>query len=444
MGVDDGPQHDFNTSENQSPGITEPSAGDHDASLAAGRAVSASPVAGSERINSIDVLRGFALCGVLLMNMQSYAMPLCAYMNPTSYRSGDALNFPLWCINHVLADAKFITIFSALFGAGILLMTSRATERTGRSAGIHYRRMLWMVLFGCLHGVFLWYGDILLGYALCGLIAFLFRNRGVVLLTIVGFVFLCIPALLMVGFSSYLESAPADEAREMLTMWSPSGETIQAEEAAYRGAYVDQLPARHESWVGFLGFIFIFGWRILGVMLLGMALLKCGVLSAARSNTFYTSAVIVGFACGLPLSAYGIHYQHACGWEMTQCMGVGSLFNYVGSLFSASAWLGVVMLACRSDRLDALKRRFGAVGRMAFTNYIMHSVICTTLFYGHGFGLFGRVDRLGQLVVVLGVAVLQLWYSPLWLSRYRFGPLEWVWRSLTYRRRQPMRRAVRA
>ncbi|MHC4091545.1 MAG: DUF418 domain-containing protein [Planctomycetota bacterium] len=444
MSVGDTPQRDSETAEAQAPGINEASAGSHDVSPAVAQLAPAAPVAGGERIDSIDVLRGFALCGVLLMNMQAYAMPFCAYMNPTSYKNEGTLNFVLWSVNHLLADAKFITIFSALFGAGILLMTSRATERTGRSAGVHYRRMLWMVLFGCLHGALLWYGDILLIYAICGMVAFLFRRRGVLLLVIVGFVLLCIPALLMVGFSTYMETMQAAELKQMMTMWAPSAETIQAKEAAYRGGYFDHLPVRFKSWSEMFGFLYIFGWRLLGVMLLGMALLKTDVLSAARSKAFYTAAIVIGFGCGLPLTAYGIQYQSASGWDMAQCMGMGMQFNYAGSLFSACAWIGVVMLACQSDGLRGLKRRFGAVGRMAFTNYIMHSVLCTTLFYGHGFGLFGRVDRLGQLLIVLGVAVLQLWYSPLWLSRYRFGPLEWVWRSLTYWRRQPMRRCVGA
>jgi uncharacterized protein len=164
------------------------------------------------------------------------------------------------------------------------------------------------------------------------------------------------------------------------------------------------------------------------------------VLSSTRSKGFYTALVVIGFLFGLPVVAYGIHHHVSSGWDMIEGMGTGSMYNYVGSLLVAFAWIGVIMLLCRSDRLTGLKNRLAAVGRMAFTNYIMHSVICTTLFYGHGFGLFGRVDRLGQLGIVIAIAVLQLWYSPVWLRHFRFGPLEWLWRSLTYWRRQPFRR----
>ncbi|MGB0717581.1 MAG: DUF418 domain-containing protein, partial [Phycisphaerae bacterium] len=142
-------------------------------------AYTAQPVLLDERDGALDVLRGFALMGVLLMNMQAYAMPFCAYMNPPSFRADDPLNMTLWTINHVMADAKFITIFSMLFGAGIILMTTRAVQKTGRCAWLHYRRMFWLALFGASHGILIWYGDILLTYAICGCIVFFFRNRSI-------------------------------------------------------------------------------------------------------------------------------------------------------------------------------------------------------------------------------------------------------------------------
>ncbi|MFQ5654088.1 MAG: DUF418 domain-containing protein [Planctomycetota bacterium] len=398
--------------------------------------VPAAPVAEDDRIHSIDILRGFALFGVLLMNMQAFAMLLSAYMNPTSYGDQSSVNYFLWCLNHVFADAKFITIFSMLFGAGIVLMTERSTARTGRSAGVHYRRMLWMALFGAAHGILLWYGDILLWYAMCGLLAYLFRRLKPWILILVAVILLLIPVLLLANFDSLIENAPADERQEMIDMWSPSPDAIKARETAYRGGYLDHLPTRFESWTGMFGFMMLFGWRLLAVMLLGMALFKSGVFSAARSRGFYVALVLIGFAAGLPLAAYGIYNYQACNWDMAQSMGPGSLYNYFGSLLVAFGWIGLVMLLCRSDRLKALRGRLAAVGRMAFTNYIMHSVILTTLFYGHGFGLFGRVDRPGQLGIVLAVFALQLWYSQPWLERFRFGPLEWLWRSLTYWRRQ--------
>ena len=124
-------------------------------------------------------------------------------------------------------------------------------------------------------------------------------------------------------------------------------------------------------------------------------------------------------------------------------MGVGSLFNYVGSLFAALGWIGVVMLICRRERWLALRERLAAVGQMALTNYLMHSVICTTIYNGHGLGLFGHTSRVWQIAIVLIIFALQLWYSPIWLRHFRFGPLEWVWRALSYWQLPPMRRIAR-
>ena len=301
--------------------------------------------------------------------------------------------------------------------------------------------MLWLLLFGSLHGVLLWYGDILLTYAICGLIAYWFGRRRPWLLVVLSVVCICIPAFLLANFRTYFETISPEESQQMLEMWAPSAEVIAAKEAAYRGGYLDHLPERFKSWASMFGFLFIFGWRVLGVMLLGMALLKSGVFSGAKSRGFYSVLVVIGFVCGLPLVGYGVHYQVSRGWDMVEGMGSGSLFNYFGSLLVAFAWIGVILLLCRSDRLTGLKGRLAAVGRMAFTNYIMHSVLCTTLYYGHGFGFFGRVDRVGQLGIVIVIAALQLWYSPLWLKHFQFGPLEWLWRTLTYWHPQPFRRA---
>jgi len=402
------------------------------------------PVSRDERIESIDVLRGFALLGVLFMNMQSFAMPFSAYMNPTSYGADWPLGLTLWSIGHIVADAKFITIFSMLFGAGIVLMTSRAEARTGRSAGVHYRRMFWLLLFGAAHGTLIWYGDILLSYALCGLIIWLFRRSKPVLLITVAIVLIAIPAMILPMFGGYLDGLQPDEAAEMLKMWSPTAEQLETKLAAYRGGYLDHHPVRVEAWASMFGYIVIFGWRILGIMFLGMAMVKLSVLTAARSSRFYVRLTVAGFGLGLPLSSYSVYFQQTHDWQMRACMGQGAMYNYFGSLFSAFGWTGLVMLLCHASGFAGAKRRLAATGRMAFTNYIMQSLMCTSIFYGHGLGYFGHLDRMTQWGLVVVIAALQLGYSPWWLSRYRFGPLEWLWRSLTYWRRQPMRRDAMA
>lgn len=400
----------------------------------------AAPVVEGERLHYLDVLRGVALMGVLMMNMQAFAMPFSAYMNPTSYGDNSGLNFILWCINHILADAKFITIFSMLFGAGVVLMTSRAEARSGRSAKVHYRRMFWLMIFGVTHAVLLWYGDILFTYSLCGLILFLFRRRRPWILITVGVVLALIPAFLMLGFPHFIKQAPEEDLEAIASMWAPSAEHAAEQEQIFRGDYTGQVKERFKVWKEMFGFILIYGPRILGVMLVGMALFKTGVITGARSTTFYRALLVLGFGGGIPLTSFGIYQFQACDWDMMQCMGPRSLYNYFGSLLSAFGWIGLVMLLCKTQWWPGLRTRFAAVGQMAFTNYIMHSVISTLIFYGHGFGQFGQFNRVGQLGVIVAIAALQLWYSPLWLQRFRFGPLEWLWRTLGYWRVQQWRR----
>ena len=127
------------------------------------------PVAPGERIRSLDVLRGFAVLGILIMNVQSFSMPGAAYLNPTAWGDLTGINLAVWLAGHVLADQKFLTLFSILFGAGVCLFAERAEARSGRSAAVHYRRMFWLLVFGLAHAYFLWVGDILVPYALCGL-----------------------------------------------------------------------------------------------------------------------------------------------------------------------------------------------------------------------------------------------------------------------------------
>jgi uncharacterized protein len=189
-------------------------------------------------------------------------------------------------------------------------------------------------------------------------------------------------------------------------------------------------------------FMLFFGfWRIGGMMVIGMALLKSGVLSARRSTRFYAWGTVIGFAVGLSATWIGARGMFDREFEVFYLNQGGFLPHYFGSLFLSFAYLSAVMLVFKSGALAGLKRRLAAVGRMALTNYLSQTLICTTLFYGWGFGLFDHLGRFQQMFVVVGVCVFQLIVSPIWLERFRFGPAEWLWRSLTYWRRQPMRLA---
>lgn len=173
-------------------------------------------------------------------------------------------------------------------------------------------------------------------------------------------------------------------------------------------------------------------------MLVGMALYKWGVFSAARSRAFYVKMLGLGLLFGVPVVYWGIRMNEAVQWDPAFVKFSGEQFNYWGSLGVSGAYVGLLMLFCQSGAGAWLKHALRSVGQMAFTNYLMHSIICTTIFYGHGFGYFGHFSRVEQLLTVAGVWLVQLIYSPLWLARFRYGPFEWLWRSLTYWKLQPM------
>ena len=166
------------------------------------------------------------------------------------------------------------------------------------------------------------------------------------------------------------------------------------------------------------------------------------MFNATCSRRFYGALIAAALLIGFPLESYGVALDFASGWAVTWAFFHGKQFSYWPSIAVSLGYVGVVMLVCQSAALRPLTRPFAAVGQMALTNYLLHTVICTTIFYGHGLGYYGSVDRLGQIGVVVGVWVVQLVVSPLWLRRFRFGPAEWVWRSLTYGERPPLRRAL--
>jgi len=405
-------------------------------------ATPAAPVAEGQRIVSLDVLRGFAILGILLMNIQSFSMIEAAYLNPTAYGDLTGLNRLVWTLSHLFADLKFISIFSMLFGAGIVLFAQRIREKGLAPAGLHYRRTLWLLVIGLAHGFLLWYGDILASYALVALIAYLFWRVRPVPLLIVGLVVLSVSSLLYVLGGLSLQYAPPEAFEGITPFWQPTVDAVAREVAAYRGTWVEQMSQRVPAMTANMTIVFFMNnaWRTGGLMLVGMALFKWGVLSAERSRRFYAILAAVGFAVGLPVIGLGIVRRFASGWSMEYAFFNGAQYNYWGSLFVALAYVSVVMLIVKGRALGRIGNAFAAAGRMAFTNYLLQTVICTILLYGHGFGRFGYLERSQQIIIVFAVWIFQLWLSPFWLKRFRFGPAEWLWRTLTYMRPQPMKR----
>ena len=391
------------------------------------------------RVESLDVLRGFAVLGILIINIRAFSMPEAAYLNPTMWGDLTGINFAAWFFGHLLADTKFITIFSMLFGAGICLFADRAEARGGNAAALHFRRMFWLLAFGLAHAYLLWIGDILAPYAVCGCLVFLMRKSRPLTLAITGIALFSVSTLLylLIGLTAVSGFLPPEVAAEMRTeWWAPREAYLLAEVDAYRGGWAEQQPWRAEGSLAMhlYAFPLVLLWRCAGMMLLGMSLYRLGVLNAARSDRFYERLAILGIVGGAVPIAAGTWLDFATGWSWPHSANFWSQLNYWGGVAMALGYVGVVMLVVRRGLLAGVRARLAAVGRMAFTNYIAQTLICTTIFYGHGLGLFGGVPRWQQALIVGAVWVVQLWWSPIWLRRFRYGPLEWLWRTLTYGR----------
>jgi uncharacterized protein len=394
-----------------------------------------SPIGKPDRIDSLDALRGIALLGILLVNIFSFAQP--HYSSPNAYGDLHGVNFAVWLFSHTFAYLKFLSIFSMLFGAGVYLFTSRI-EGVGRQSGwLHYRRMLVLIMFGLLHAYFLWFGDILVHYGICGLLLYPFRQCPPRRLILIGTVILLIPILAGVF---YIRTMGPNDFQEFEKDLHPTPSAVASDLATFRGGWLGQLSTRANEAFEFETTVFgwEYFWRELGLMLIGMALFKLGVFSAALTRAVYLRMIIAAILFGIPLTWYGVYANYKVGWQSMSIYFRGELVDYVASLFVAFGWVGAIMLASKSPALRLLTYPLKAVGRAAFSNYILQTLICTTLFYGHGFGLYGHISRVGQFGIVLVIWALQLIASTLWFRFFRMGPIESLWRSLTYWKPQPL------
>ena len=423
------------------------------------------PVLPTERIEAVDTLRGFAVLGILMINIWFFALPEQVMYSPAAAGGSDALNLGVWAVVSSLFQQKFMALFSMLFGAGVILMYDRieATNRPFKS--IYYRRILWLLAIGLVHAYLIWWGDILFSYAVCGLLLYLFRRISARKLIIIGALVILVPIPLFLGMGagiSYIRdtarqaeqkldegAALTDKEKTMRDIWADVGQQFDPpphmiEEAIEkrRSGFLTVSAVRAVQSITNQTFV-LFAytlWRAGGLMLIGMGLLRRRVLTGERSHRFYLIQMLAGFGIGLPIVIYGSSYLWSTGFSPIAGLYVMGGIDYVGSVFLTLGYIGLVMLAVQSGWLTGLQRRLAAVGRMALSNYLFHSVVFTLVFNGYGLGLFGYFNRFALLGFVFAMWVFQLYVSPVWLRHYRFGPAEWLWRSLTYRSRQPMRR----
>lgn len=392
------------------------------------------PTEDAKRIISLDILRGVAVLGILIMNIQSFSMPSAAYINPTAYGDLTGINKLIWILSHLLASEKFMSIFSMLFGAGVVLFSENAESKGYNSAALHYRRMGWLLLFGFIHAYLFWYGDILVSYSLCGMLIFLLRKKQPRSLLWMGCGFFLIPVILNILMAYSIPFWPEETIVSTFHSWKPDSVSIVHELEAMRGAWLERMGIRIPAAIFLQTGYFMMGtfWHVMSMMLLGMALFKWKVLSAQRSNSFYFRMIVLGLVSGYALSGLGVLLNFRDGWSMEFSMFIGSQFNYVGSACVALGYVGLISLCSKTGRFHRIKNLFASVGRMAFTNYFLMTLIAVLVFNGAGLALYGKVERDMQVVILLGIWILLLALSSFWLKRFPFGPLEALWRSLTY------------
>ena len=389
------------------------------------------PINLKNRIHSLDLIRGFAVLGILIMNITSFSQIGMAYMNPTIGAGLEGYNQYFHGFNYIFADTRFMSIFSMLFGAGVVLFTQRIEAKGERVAALHYKRMFWLLIFGLTHAYFIWVGDILVAYAICGSLVYFFRKKSIRTLFIIAIVLFLIPISL--NFMTYY-GMPKDALESTFAFFYPSTEQIAAQTKIMQGSYIEQMPLRIENALELQTLVFMIDtfWRTSSMMLLGMILYRKGILSADKSTAYYNNMIWLGFVPGLIISSLGLNQVYSYDWSGAYVMNIGANYKFVSGLLMALGYIGLVIWIYKKGIFKKLQNRLQATGRMAFTNYIGMSLICTLIFNGHGLGLFGTFDRLQQFLIVIGLWVIMLIISPLVLKKYQFGPLESMWRKLTY------------
>lgn len=429
------------------------------------------PIDQSERIILLDSLRGIAVLGILLMNIPGFAIPYSMVDDP-SIKHESGLNYYVWYVFGAgVFEGSQRAIFSMLFGASTFIFISRLEKRAQglMPAELFFRRQLWLLLFGLFNAfVLLWFWDVLYHYAICGMILFSFRRLRPRYLLIAGGICLLL-ATARENLDMYRDKivitngekiAAIDTTKVKLTdkqkeklgamedmkaRSSPESKQKRVEKQleSNRGTYAELYRYRSDKSVeGELQAMYFFLiWDILLFMFIGMAFFKLGILQGEAKTKVYAWMAILGLGIGLPLSYLFVRLdiQHQFNYFQILKHKWFSFYE-IQRLIHSIGIFGVVMLLYKSGGFKWLFALMRPVGQMAFTNYLMQSFLCGLFFYGIGFGYFGKLERYEMYYVVAAVWILEIIWSHIWLRYYRFGPLEWLWRSLTYWKKQPLRK----
>lgn len=426
-------------------------------------AAAAGPIAQRERLAALDFLRGVAIFGILMVNMAFFALPFMAAAYPTDKTDWPPGEWAAYLFVKILFEFKFISTFSLLFGAGLIMQMIRAQAAGAGFRGRYFRRIALLAGFGLVHGFLLWYGDILLIYAVIGSALYLFRNLKPRTLLTIAAAMVLFAAVMSAGFmglemaivaaesSETGVEAPADpvalegQLRGFEAMaasnWDPGHESWQeGEMLAYReGPFADAFAFRSVTFMMALIFTVVgFGWHIFAMFLVGAAMMKVGFFARERRE-WQGRLAAIALPLGLGIeSASALIFARGPAAIGVDDMVAGFLHEF-GAATLCLGYVGLGAWLVNSPGATGWSALFRAVGRMALTTYLLSTIVTTCLMYHWGLGWFGQVSRVEMVLLTAAIYLGLVVFSVTWLRLFRFGPFEWVWRSVTYGRLQPLR-----
>ncbi|MEN0052333.1 MAG: DUF418 domain-containing protein [Mucilaginibacter sp.] len=426
------------------------------------------PMDPNNRIIALDALRGIALLGILLVNIYEFASPTLLFDVPVGMAKpaftgwhASLDKFILW-ITWLFAEGKMRSLFSILFGAGVIMLTDRyeTTGRAGRAASIFYRRNLWLLAIGLCHGFFLFPGDILVDYALLAMIVLFFLRRltarylfiiGIALWVLLG----TIGIMNAFGVRDTLKAATALQVAQQAGIHATKEQSALINDAAkeeqaavsglqqqIRAGRLSYWEGRHDRYNNEIGFLMLKGNGLfisyLGAMIFGMGLYKSGFLNNQMPVSTYVTVMLIGYATAFIITGFGL-------WQLQQSQFSAVIFSkwlwipYCTQLAAGTlANLSLMLLLIRVNFLKKFFQPFADVGRMALSNYILTSLICGWIFSWGPLKLYGKLEFFEWYYIVAIVWCFNLIFSSIWLIYFRMGPVEWLWRSLTYWKLQPI------
>lgn len=403
------------------------------------------------RYIELDALRGFAVMGILVMNIIGFALPGNAYMDPTVSGGDSGADLLSWFVGFIFIDGKMRGLFSLLFGASMFLVVTLA-EAKGQSAfKTHYSRMFWLALFGLIHFFFLWWGDILFLYAAIGCLAYPFRHAAAQSLikwalgiyaagfliwsVLMGSLFL----LQVLATDQHADAQVLASYQEMLDGFGFTASAVAKDLAVYGGSYTDIANHKLRT-MAFqpIAMVFQSAFETLPLMMLGMAMMKNGFLMGTMPRAVYRKWALWTILPGTLISTLIGLAAYYSGFDPIILVNANLAWTLVPRMMMTIGYAALLVVLIQQYSHSSFIRRVASAGRVAFTNYLGTSVIMCSIFYGWGLGLYGEFGRAQLWLFIIGIwAIMLLWSQP-WLIRNRYGPMEWLWRTLARGQVQPM------